>query len=436
MPEKRKTQGPPLVVVADDLTGAADTGVQFLEIFGHMTLIHHERVDTLAEERSRHTPVAVYTNSRHLPPHDASMITGRVAGALERTPPGRVYKKVDSCLRGNIGAEVEALMEGLGYEVSFIAPAFPDMGRTTVDGIHRVHGIEVSETELARDPVTPVTDSHIGRLLSKQCREPVSHVQLDVLRSSEEFLLDQLERMRRSGARHMVFDSEHPADLERIAQAALQVPWRVLPVGSAGLAKASVRKWITNGLNGSCKGLHAVQRGPKLWVIGTASAVTFEQVERLLKAIGCGRLSVHAHVLAEAQGYSKRRALAHKLRECLLIGDVVLGISKRGGQQTPASQLPRDPHAVVRGLAEVACRAIMGAPISGVFLCGGDTASAFLECLGCEGLSLQGEALSGVPCGRTIGGDLPGLPLFTKAGAFGEEDTLIRLHEIWEGLMG
>ncbi len=142
----------------------------------------------------------------------------------------------DSCLRGNPGAETEALMDELAYEVSFIAPAFPEMGRTTVNGIHLVHGIPVGQTEISRDPLTPVTESDLCKVIQSQSRYPVGHIPLNLLEGEEAALRDEIERQIRGGIRHIVFDATYREHLDRIARLIFSSSHRILPVGSAGLA--------------------------------------------------------------------------------------------------------------------------------------------------------------------------------------------------------
>ncbi len=64
-----------------------------------------------------------------------------------------------------------------------------------------------------------------------------------------------------------------------------------------------------------------------------------------------------------------------------------------------------------------------------LFLTGGDTADAVLSAVGAEGIRILGEVVTGVVRGTLIGGPLDGLPVVTKAGAFGRDDTLVILHE-------
>ena len=82
---------------------------------------------------------------------------------------------------------------------------------------------------------------------------------------------------------------------------------------------------------------------------------------------------------------------------------------------------------MVRGLAEVAAGLLSGVAVEGVFLCGGDTAEAFWHQIGACALLIQEEILPGLMRGEFVGGPRNGLPVVTKAGAFGNVDTLKQL---------
>jgi len=424
-----------LVVVADDLTGAADTGVQFLRLFGKIHLVSHRDLSMGASPPSLVEALTVYTNSRPLDPEDAASLLGCVAQDLRGLRPRWVYKKVDSCLRGNVGAEAEALMEGLEYDLTFIAPAFPAMGRITIEAIHLIHGLPLDQTELARDPVTPISDSRIDRLVAKQCRGQVGHIPLADLRGSQETLCATVRRWAESGVRHLAFDVERQEDLERIARAALALPYRVLLVGSAGLAHALSHIWAAEGGEDIPERAPRFGPGPKLFVLGTASEVTRRQAHRLVRTFPYTELAVSPGILADPTQARARRGAAMRLREALLAGDTILHIAEEEGtgSGTYRPSAPSwSPNDVVSGLGEVTKRALKDLHVGGLFLSGGDTAWRVLEALECRGICLEAEILPGMPYGRTMGGRHEGLSVITKAGAFGEEDALVKLHELWE----
>ncbi len=156
---------PKLLIVADDLTGALDTGIQFAKRgIGTRILI---RADAgFLDAAQAEEVVVVNTASRHMPADEAYRIVFRAVRAAEESGFDCFYKKTDSALRGNVGAELTAMRDALRRPVA-LAPAYPAMGRTTVGGIQYIDGVPVAETAFGRDPFAPVLSSDVGEILLK-----------------------------------------------------------------------------------------------------------------------------------------------------------------------------------------------------------------------------------------------------------------------------
>lgn len=120
-----------IAVVADDLTGALDAVGPFAE--AGMRCVVVTAPAHLAAAFGRDAEVlAISTNSREMPPEAAAQVVRAVAAALQSVP--RVFKKIDSRMKGNIAAEVAALAQVLGQTKAVICPAIPAMGRVVLDG--------------------------------------------------------------------------------------------------------------------------------------------------------------------------------------------------------------------------------------------------------------------------------------------------------------
>src|ERR671910_3452089 len=141
-----------IAMIADDLTGAADTGVQFVHA-GYKTAVFFRDSEVLDDDLDA---VVFDTDSRAMP---AGFAAKRVLEAARAASKARIiYKKLDSTLRGNVAAELAAALDGARRDRAVVAPAFPAAGRATVGGIQHVHGVPVDETEIANDPNTPVRE--------------------------------------------------------------------------------------------------------------------------------------------------------------------------------------------------------------------------------------------------------------------------------------
>jgi D-threonate/D-erythronate kinase len=390
-----------IAVIADDLTGAADTGVQLVHA-GYRTAVFFRATEVLADDLDA---VAFDTDSRTMP---AGFAAKRVLEVAHLAREARVvYKKLDSTLRGNVAAELAAALGGARRGRVVVAPAFPAAGRTTVGGIQSVHGVPVDETEMANDPHTPVREAHVPSLLAD------AFSSVGALGAGD---LADPERVRRTLEDYecVVADADRDADLEALVRA-VPDPDRVLWAGSAGLALALGS--VYPGPSAGAVGVQRVPVRPVLVVVGSLSGVAREQVRRLVEEYGEVGVPVGG---GEPNAVQKAVETA---REALAGGTCAVVHSPEDRVASSES--------VLGSLAEVAWRLSEEGLFEGLVLTGGATAVGVARRLGDCGIRLEGEVETGVPRGTMIG-PRP-YPVVTKAGGFGEPDTLVGAVEALSG---
>src|SRR5215210_5147563 len=210
-----------VAIIADDLTGAADTGAQLARA-GYRTAVAFRGAPIPPAEDL--DAVALDTDSRAMP---AGFAAKRVMEAGHTVRHARiVYKKLDSTLRGPIAAELSAALGASGRDRAVVAPAFPAAGRTTADGVQLVRGVPVHETEAKNDPRTPVREGHVPTLLADAFPSVVSL-------SAEDLTDPDAVRRALEEARCVVADAARDEDLEALVQA-VPDPSEVLWAGSPG----------------------------------------------------------------------------------------------------------------------------------------------------------------------------------------------------------
>lgn len=422
-----------IAIIADDLTGSSDAGVQFTR--KGLTTSVLFAVQNLVEVTRGVDAVAVDTDSRAIPPVQAYSRVRDTAAHLYDAGFTHVLKKVDSTLRGNLGSEIDGLMDAIPFELAVVAPAFPRMGRTTRDGRHYLNGVPLHLTEIARDPKCPVTESVIVNLLGQQSRRKVGLVPLDRLRGGSAIAV--VANLRRDGVQSVVFDAETDDDLQRIAVTMAAAVGKVLWVGSAGLADHLPQAL---GLTATAEGQAAVPCSgrPVLLVAGSISSITREQVAAYRREPGVVAVALDPlAVLATAEArVAELDRCAGAVGAALEAGHDVAFTSGSEPQQVAAAQesgmaVGLDPtevsNRVAAALGEVAGLILNRHAVQGVILTGGDTARAVCRSWGATGLRLIRELEPGVPLSRLVGGRE--LLAVTKAGAFGNDQTLVRaLH--------
>jgi len=392
-----------LVLIADDLTGAMDTGLQLAKC-GLETLV------PLSWQRLPEAEVVVVdTDSRAIRSTEARRRMARVATMLDGR---RLFKKVDSTMRGNVGFELRALHDTLHPRRIVVAPAFPRGGRTTYWGYQRVDGQPLELTFFARDPRWPMTESHLPTLLMEQSGLEVDTIGLDVVEGGMRSLCSAL---RDGVAPFVVVDALCDAHLVAIAEALLELGEGWLPCGSAGLANA----WAT--ALGLCErpaeGYPPPSGLPVLMVSGSRNDVALEQLDRLTVQRHLARVD-----LDPRRTYDLEREVSRLEAACraeLEAGrDVILTSSF-------ASLIVGGGRLVAEALSETVRRVVASCELGGVFLTGGDIAVATCRRLDVHSLRIHAEVQAGIPGGQLIGGPADGLWVVTKAGGFGSPDAMI-----------
>lgn len=156
-----------VLIMADDFTGALDTGVQFSN-YGVNTVVTSD-LEFKFGETTRQIEVLVFnTETRYLNKRDAYEVIKKIALKAKEENIPYIFKKVDSALRGNVASELRALSDVFeDVPIPFI-PAYPEQNRFSCEGILLIDSIPVSESVFGQDPYEPVTESHIPSLLLKE----------------------------------------------------------------------------------------------------------------------------------------------------------------------------------------------------------------------------------------------------------------------------
>jgi D-threonate/D-erythronate kinase len=399
------------LILADDLTGAADCAIAFVRR-GRAAAVTWGEVTDAPDHQ---LPILAYdAASRGL---SAGAAAGRHADLLRRLhEPGRLlFKKIDSTLRGQPAAETAATLAHLksrsGPAFGVFAPAFPATGRTTIDGRILVKGRALEEAEVwQRDHTYPNADL-VDVLATAGVRG--EKIPLAAVRGGD--LKATLARLAHEGDVVAACDAETDHDLHLIAEASLHASPATVFIGSAGLAHALA------GLEAA----HAVEplRFPvsasgTLIVVGSLAGAS-RSAARKLQATGT---ATHFPVTPETllNDRAARAALAANVTSRLAGGgDALVEIVMDDHPDMALGAL------LAQGLAD-ALEAV--APAIGAFAAtGGETAAAILSRFGVNGIRLADEIEPGVSLGLTLG--RLSVPIATKAGAFGDEHSLIRISE-------
>lgn len=266
-------------IIADDLTGANDSALQF-HLHGAKTqILLNENVEELNLNGTQ--TWAISTESRNIPPKDAYEKIKYITQVMQsKFNPDYYFKKIDSTVRGNISVEILGMLEVLNWDASVIIPAFPAEGRVTVGGYHLLKGIPIERTEMARDPFSPICESHLPTLLVNQIGEEyknlVGSIDLKEVMNGAAPILKSINEQIANGKKLIVVDAVSTTDIEQILLAMNKSDYNILPAGTAATARVLSDMWFTD-LDRENIDI-TIPELPKLIISGSATEITESQI--------------------------------------------------------------------------------------------------------------------------------------------------------------
>jgi len=424
-----------MLIIADDLSGAADCAIGFASA-GYRTVV---ALEASAQALDAHAAdvIAADTDTRRLTAAEAARRTAAAWQAL-RVPGRRLYKKIDSTLRGNWAAEVAALQSLAGLAI--VAPAFPATGRTLRGGRVLVHGKPLEGTDTWKlENAGRAADLHA---MLAEVGLSTAQLDVDALREGGQALTARIAAVAASGTQALIVDAETSEDLLTLAQATTQMDQALFWVGSGGLAReiasleglfdARAAEETTSASERQREEQQKQQKqqdhSPVLVLVGSLSAVSERQCAMLRDRAGMAELTVPPGVLRDGERHADWAAWQTRIGEALgTRADLLLRIG-RDDAFDPAEG----------ALLSAALAALVKphfAALGGLIATGGETARAMLSAAGIGSIELIAEIEAGVAVGKPVATCAlrPHLRIVTKAGAFGTDHALFAawryLHE-------
>ena len=401
-------------ILADDLTGAADSAVAFAERGITTWVTWKEGVPTTSNPAA---VIAYNCASRELTAV-AAIAAQRAALQTFLLPGTRLFKKIDSTLRGQPAAEIrmlcDYLLEQRGSAFGIVAPAFPALGRTTQNSHIYVDGLPLEETEIWAREHTYSTSNMLDILTSVGLN--AERISLAEVRDAQPLLVAKLRRIASNRAL-AVCDAVTEQDLECISAASRALNVECFYVGSGGIARAlagtcdaAPREIATTPMN---------SQAGALIVVGSLANASRAAARELAGTPGVKYLPLKAEVVTEEFRAEARKHVADAI-EALEAGEDALVEVVFATRPDPAA-IPE----LVQKLSDLIVPCASKA--SAIAATGGETAAALLHSLNTTGIEMITQIDPGVCLGLTTGARR--VPVVTKAGAFGDERSLIRITE-------
>ncbi len=412
-----------LLVIADDLTGANDTGVQFIRKKLKCTVI--TKPENMAGTIKESDVVIVDTESRSDSREDAyrkAFKTGKISISHNFK---YVYKKIDSTMRGNLGAEISGLMDSMEFREAVLAPALPVYGRTTRNGYVYVNGSLLEETETARDPKTPVFNSYIPDIISQQCDKKTAVISIEDVRKGKVFLMNRIREEQKNGAAVVIADAIDEKDLDTLASAVVSLDKKILFVGSTGFARHLSEHFKIRE-----------KKKPNIVIAGSVSQTTMSQLNHTIANTDISVIdTVTEKILSKRRNQEKARILKIVKEDTGKGKNIIIRSAATREVVDQSFETGRNynldsfkvSESIASFLGEIARDIIQGVEINGVLITGGDIAIKTSRCLLASGIIINGEILPGIPYGQFTDEHLKNIKIATKAGGFGEENAVTEI---------
>ena len=393
-----------LLVIADDLTGALDSGVQ-LARKGQHVLVSVDGVNGL-NRADQADVIVIDSESRHDDPQVAYEKVACLVRESRTHGIPQVYKKTDSGLRGNVGAELAATLDASGSPYLNFVPAYPKQQRTTEGGIHYVAGVPLAKSIFAVDPLNPVTKSKVADLIHEQSDLPVASWVPD-----------------KEPEGIVVYDCSTDEEMRDIAERFAQSHEAVPMAGCAGLLEMLPGKTPTS--DEERKALSLPQN--LVVVSGSVNAITSNQLNQA-EHMGAYRRHLPVEDVL-VQGWQEDDARSF-VSEVLAEGsDCPVILIDTLGYQMSADQLADEANAHKISEAASLCAAVVSESSDRtVMIVGGDALVGFVEKVGATVLEPLDEIFPGIVIARYEGEKAQGT-IVTKSGAFGDVGLFFDIHK-------
>ena len=460
-------QSPRILIVSDDLTGGNACGALFAEAGLSTMMITGTRSGSLptgnglpdADCRSDggavmsgikgalndYDAVVVNANSRHLDPADAADLAESIVRGAG--PVDHVACRIDTTLRGNVGATAEAALRaraemtgesGPTRVIGLCIPAFPSSGRVTVGGQQLLNGRLLEDTELRNDVRSPMHTSVVTDILAKNTDLKCHTVELSTVLAGKDAIRAEALKAITHGAEVIVADAMTNDHIDLIADSVADLS-RDSDELSAILREDERLEWVSIDPGpGSLALARALlptrETGVILGISGSATEVTRAQLAKLDEdpTITVLRAALDADNLPDVQATLERvRAVervcavtsarafasAHVTTvRAIIIATVV--------DATDLLELTDEQSELIpRRLAEITAEITTSTAVAGLYTTGGDVTAAVLGELDAVGMEIEREIMPLAVGGRIVGGDAAGLPIVTKGGLIGDSGT-------------
>jgi uncharacterized protein YgbK (DUF1537 family) len=407
------------IILADDLTGANDTAIQFVNRgLSALVITHTERLNPASYKD--YEVIAVSTNSRGMSAGDAY---NAVRETIRKGKTGNgdfFYKKIDSVLRGNPGGELAAVMDEIDIPLAIAAPSFP-ANQSILE-----HG-KLSSGAGVVDAV---------QVFSAGINRKVESIPLEEIRRGEANTVNYIMGRHAGGASVFVADAVSETDLELVYRSSMRLEKPLVLAGAAAFANhIAASMGNSAGKPSRPADLAALRNnGPALVIAGTRQGETAAQIATLSRILSIPIIRFKVDWVIEGRiSEAISGAFDEVVRQIRWKQDMcIIAVESMFKSAIPPGDVARTETeaecGAISGALGALTRKVLDAFDFSLMLCtGGDTSLGVCSSLGIAGIQPVAEIYPGIPIGKIIGGPHEGRYIITKSGRFGNNSSLLEI---------
>ncbi|MDR2366584.1 MAG: four-carbon acid sugar kinase family protein [Deltaproteobacteria bacterium] len=400
------------LIIADTLTGCTDTAAKFTKS-GPVKLVSLKKADWSGIKGV----LAVNANTRAVEPSKIPEALGKIKSLLNDHRPRIIYKRIDSCLRGCVGHEIATALKTFDeLDFALVAPADPELGRTTIKGVHMVEDKPIHTTQYSQDPVKPVLDSRLKMVMSEDHDLRVESLEIDEIRNGPDAIEQKLNEFLSKGTRFIVAcDAEFDYDLDLLVKGSREFADRVLFSGSLGFAGILADLYATRNRNWLEDEFHPpVPQTPIIFFGGSYSKKLNEQFKILADEHDGEILTVNVENLLNDHGLTVP-LLVHSR-------PLIITLPDKGDDEEFKEKYPL--RVINEKFGILAADLVKNRQYKSIFISGGDLAMQTLMAMNLDELWIRSDLTQGI-----VFASAGQLSVLTKTADFGTPDILSRLFE-------
>ncbi len=407
---------PDVCIIADDLTGAADSAAIMAEVGGDTILFTEPIIGLNGRAEDAADVISVNMSSRCIPGEKAKELHRRTGTAVKQLPTRFLIKKMDIAFRGNAAFEIEGLMDGTGKSVCFVVDSVNAMNTFTLYGRQYAMGQLLEKSRYAlEDPIKAPNESYIPGIMGRDTQLKIAPIDIDTVKSGsiEQGVRNAIE----NGAKILVFDAVSVEDEKNIIVALAPVYKDALWAGSLGLINA-VAEYAFDGKRRS-----AAEKTRKIKAVGfTASAymATYNQLKQA-QTHGMQMLTLDMDRIVNGESavaYETAQEMCRRAES----GSVFLNIHLSSDYAAPGRS-----DEILRAISECAQYVCAHTDFQRIVIVGGETAAAILRILKINRLRITEKTETGIGTGTIEDGPYAGKEISLKGGSVGSPIAISRM---------